>query len=49
MNKIPFLRLRMEPEHAREGMDLDQMGIACYEHIEEIKVSKYYILINFNS
>lgn len=39
----------MEPEHAREGMDLDQMGIACYEHIEEIKVSKYYILINFNS
>ncbi len=38
MNKIPALKLRLEASQEDDGMDLTELGITMYEHVEEIRV-----------
>lgn len=41
MNKVPYLKLRLDDLHAI--MDEEEMGMMCYEFIEDIRVIWIYL------
>jgi Amt family ammonium transporter len=36
MSKTTMLKLRMDDAEIEKGMDLSEMGISCYEFIDEV-------------
>jgi Amt family ammonium transporter len=38
MNKIPGLSLRVDIEVERAGLDQAELGVSCYEHVEDVKI-----------
>ena len=39
MNKIPGLSLRVDIESERAGLDQAELGMSCYEHVEDVKMN----------
>jgi Amt family ammonium transporter len=39
MNKIPGLSLRAEISVERTGLDQGELGLSCYEYVEEVRAN----------
>jgi len=39
MNKIPGLSLRVGADVERAGLDQAELGVSCYEYVEDVKIS----------